>query len=162
MPRTTLHPIDYEQVRNYLLDKKETQNKYHDQNHNVNPLPELISGQKVLFLSPKEENQYTEGTVSTKASTPRSYYVESKGKTYCHTCQHICTINTDIPVSQDHQLEHNSCLTRPPPESVPISQDHQQNHCHKNIPVSQDHHHNNVPVSQDHYHNNILFHKTIT
>ena len=40
-----------------------------------------------------------------KASMPRSYYTEFQGKTYCHTCQHIHTINTEIPVSQDHRQE---------------------------------------------------------
>ena len=87
------HPVDHEQVRNYLLDKKATQKKYHDQSHNVKPLAKLTPGQQVPSLSPKEQNQYIGGTVTAKASTPRSYYVESQGKTYHHTCQHICTIN---------------------------------------------------------------------
>ena len=139
-PGHPLHPVSYEQVRNYLLDKKATQKEYHDKSHNAKPLPELKPGQKVLFLSPREENQYIEGTITTKASTPRSYYIEYQGKTYCHTCQHICTINTEIPVSQDHQ-----------PEIVQVSQDHQQSQHHSTNPVSQDHHHSHrVPVSQDH------------
>ena len=100
--RHPLHPVDYEQVRNYLLDKKATQKEYHDKNHNAKPLPELKPGQKVLFLSPREEDQYFEGTITTKALTPRSYHIECQGKTYCHTHQHICTINTEIPVLQDH------------------------------------------------------------
>ena len=80
-PGQPSHPIDCEQVRNYLLDKKEIQKKYHDQCHNVKPFPEVIPGQKGLFLSPKEQNQYIKGTVTTKASTPRSYYIKSQGKT---------------------------------------------------------------------------------
>ena len=129
--------------------------KYHDQSQNVKPLPELTPGQKVLFLSHKQQNQCIEGTVTTKASTPRSYFAESQGKTYCHTCQHICTINIDIPDSQDHQQEHIPVSEDHHQEIVPISQDQQQSHHHKNIPVSQDHCHNNVPVSQDHCHKNI-------
>ena len=74
-PGQPSHPINYEQVRNYLLDKKEIQKKYHDQSHNVKPLSELNTGQNVLFLSPKEQNQYIKGTVTAKASTPRSYYI---------------------------------------------------------------------------------------
>ena len=55
-PGQTPHAIDYEEVRNYLLDKKSTQKRYHDQSHNVKPLPELKPGQKILFLSPKDKN----------------------------------------------------------------------------------------------------------
>ena len=101
-PGCPSHPVNYEQVRNYLLDKEATQKEYHDKGHNAKPLPEEEPVQKVLFLSPREENQYIIGTITTKASTPRSYYKEYQGKTYHCTCQHICTINTEIPVSQDH------------------------------------------------------------
>ena len=45
--------VDYEEIRNYLLDKKSTQKRYHDQGHNVKPLPELKPGQKILFLRPE-------------------------------------------------------------------------------------------------------------
>ena len=139
-PGQPSHPVDCEQVRNYLLDKKATQKEYHDKNHNARPLSELEPGQKILFLSPREENQYIEGTITTKAATPRSYYLECQGKTCHHTCQHICTINIENPVSQDHQQE-----------TVPVSQDHQQSQHHRDEHVSQDHHHSHrVTVSQDH------------
>ena len=122
------------------MDKKTTQKEYHDKSHNTRPLSELEPGQKILFLSPREENQYIEGTITTKAATPRSYYIECQGKTYCHTCQHICTINVENPVSRDHQQE-----------TVPVSQDHQQSQHHRDKHVSQDHHHSHrVTVSQDH------------
>ena len=114
-PGQPSHPVDCEQVRNYLLDKKTTQKEYHDKSHNAKPLSELEPGQKILFLSPREENQYIEGSITTKATTPRSYYIECQGKTYHCTCQHICTINIENSVSQDHQQE-----------TVPVSQDHQQ------------------------------------
>ena len=84
-PGQTPHAVDYEEIRNYLLDKKSTQKRYHDQGHNVKSLPELKPGQKILFLSPKHENQYIEGTVTSKASTLISYYLESQGKKYCCT-----------------------------------------------------------------------------
>ena len=124
------HPVDCEQVRNYLSDKKTTQKEYHDKSHNARPLSELEPGQKILFLSPREENQYIEGTITTKAATPRSYYIECQGKTYRRTCQHIHTINIEKPVFQDHQQE-----------TVPVSQDHQQSQHHRDKHVSQDHHH---------------------
>ena len=128
------------QVRNYLLDKKATQKEYHDKSHNAKPLSELEPGRKVLFLSPREENQYIKGTITIKAATSRSYYTECQGKTYHHTCQHICTINTEIPVSQAHQ-----------PDIVQVSQDHQQSQHYRDKHVSQDHHHGyRVPVLQDH------------
>ena len=91
-PGQTPHAVDYEEIRNYLLDKKSTQKRYHDQSHNVKPLPELKPGQKILFLSPKDENQYIEGTVTSKASTPRSYYLASQGKQYCTVPD-----NTSVP-----------------------------------------------------------------
>ena len=109
-PGQPSHPVDCEQVRNYLLDKKTTQKEYHDKSHNARPLSELEQGQKILFLSPREENQYIEGTITTKAATPRSYYIECQGKTYCHTCQHICTINIENPVSQDHHHSHRGTV----------------------------------------------------
>ena len=37
-PGQPSHPIDCEQVRNYLLDKKTTQKEYHDKSHNARPL----------------------------------------------------------------------------------------------------------------------------
>ena len=119
-PGQTPHAIDYEEIRNYLLDKKSTQNRYHDQSHNVKPFPELKPGQKILFLSLKDENQYTEGTVTNKASTPRSYYLESQGKQYCRTRQHIHAI--DINASQDHQ---QSVLQDHQRGKQPVLQDHQ-------------------------------------
>ena len=90
----------------------------------MKPLPELKPGQKILFLSPKDENQYIEGTVTSKASTPRSYYLESQGKQYCRTRQHIRAIDTNT--SQDHQREQQQL----------VSQDHQ--HTTKNHTL-QDH-----------------------
>ena len=98
-PGQLSYPVDCEQVRNYLLDRKTTQKEYHDKSHNARPLSELEPGQKILFPNPREENQYIEGTITTKSATPRSYYIERQGKTYCHTCQHICTINVENPVS---------------------------------------------------------------
>ena len=121
------------------MDKKKTQKEYHDKSHNARSLSKLEPGQKILFLSPREENQYIEGTITTKATTPRSYYIECQGKTYHCTCQHICTINIENPVSQDHQQE-----------TVPVSQDHQQSQHHRDKHVTQDHlHSHRVTVSQD-------------
>ena len=131
-PGQTPHAVDYEEIKNYLLDKKSTQKRYHDQSHNVKPLPELKPGWKILFLSPKDENQYIEGTVTNKALTPRNYYLESQGKQYCHTRQHIHAI--DINALQDHQQS--------------VLQDHQRS----KQPVLQDHQSTKQPALQDHQH----------
>ena len=131
-PGQTPHAVDYEEIRNYLLDKKLTQKRYHNQNHNVKSLPELKPGQKILFLSPNDENQYIQGTVTSKASTSRSYYLESQGKQYHCTRQHIHPI--DINALQDHQQT--------------VLQDHQRD---KQL-VSQNHQSTKQPGLQDHQH----------
>ena len=52
------------------------------------------------------------------ASAPRSYIIESKGRSYCHNCQHICPLNPIItrpsPVEQPDSYT-NSVITRPSP-----------------------------------------------
>ena len=63
---------------------------------------------------------------------PRSYYLESQGKQYCHTRQHIHVI--DINALQDHQQ--------------PVLQDQQRG----KQPVSQDHRSTKQPALQDHQH----------
>ena len=76
--------------------------------------------------------------MTSKASSPRSYYLESQGKQYSCTQQHIHAI--DINALQDHQQ--------------PVSQGHQSNkHQNNKQPVSQDHQSNKQPVSQDHQSN---------
>ena len=54
-------------------------------------------------------------------STLRSYMIEAQGRTYWHTRQHICPINTDVPPlfarPSKHTLqepEENLIFTRPP------------------------------------------------
>ena len=79
-------PVDLEAVRDYLITKKNLQKEYHDKTHNAKPLPDLSQGQEVLFLCSADPNQYIEGRVLAKAPQPRSYLLESQGKTYCHTC----------------------------------------------------------------------------
>ena len=160
----TPHAVDYEEIRNYLLDKKSTQKRYHDQGHNVKSLPELKPSQTILFLSPKDENQYIEGTVTRKASSPRSYYLESQGKQYCHTQQHIHAIDINAlqdhqqPVSQDHQSNKQPVSQDHQSNKQPASQDHQSN----KQPVSQDHQSNKQPALQDHQHTTkIILCKTI-
>ena len=50
------HPVNFEEIRIYLIEKKATQKKYHDKSHNIKLLPELKPGQQVLFLSTIEQS----------------------------------------------------------------------------------------------------------
>ena len=79
---------------------------------------DITPGQKILFLSPAEPHQYIEGTITSHASIPRSYIIESQGSSYHHNCQHICPINPIItrpsPVKQPDSYT-NSIITRPSP-----------------------------------------------
>ena len=96
-----------EAVRDYLVTKKNLQKEYHDKTHNAKPPPALNQGQEVLFLSPADPNQYIEGTVLAKAPQPRSYLIESQGKTYRRTCQHICSLSNAIipgPLTPEQQI----------------------------------------------------------
>ena len=102
-----------EAVRDYLITKKILQKQYHDKTHNVKPLPDLSQGQEVLFLSPADPNQYIEGTVLAKAPQPRSYLLESQGKTYRRTRQHIRSLsNTVIPIPSAPE-QQKTAISRP-------------------------------------------------
>ena len=112
-PGGPLHPVDFEKVCNYLTDRKATQKENHDWCHNTKPLPTLHQGQEVLLLSHSELTEYTEGTITVQASTPRSYIIKTQGRTYQHTHQHICSLNRDITLYsrpstfKDPMLENN-------------------------------------------------------
>ena len=54
-PGQPSHPVDCEQVRNYLLDKKTTQKEYHNKSHNAGPLSELEPGQKFSSSAPEKK-----------------------------------------------------------------------------------------------------------
>ena len=121
-------PVDMEAVRDYLITKKNLQKEYHDKTRNAKSLPDLSQGQEVLFLSPADPNQYIEGTVLAKAPQPRSYLLESQGKTYHHTRQHICSLSNAIiprPSEPEQQIttisgpstskHQNVTISGPPP-----------------------------------------------
>ena len=77
--------------------KRSAQKQYYDKRHNTRPLPDLSPGQDVLFLSPVDQMSYLEGTIVSRANTPRSYIIEAQGCRYRHNRQHIKPINTDPP-----------------------------------------------------------------
>ena len=117
-PRKPSQPVNMEDIQNYLISKKTIQKENYDKHHNTKTLPDITPGQKVLFLSPTEPHQYIEGTITSHASTPRSYIIESQGRSYCHNCQHIHPLNPIItrplPVKQPDSYT-NTVITRPSP-----------------------------------------------
>ena len=96
-PGQPSHPVDFEEVRNYLIAQKSIQKRHYDEKHNVRDLPELHPGQAVLFLSPAETNIYIEGTITGPSTTPHSYNIEAQGRTYHCNREHIRPLNIDKP-----------------------------------------------------------------
>ena len=86
------HPIDFEEVRDYLITQKSVQKKNHDKRHNARDLPELHPGQPFVFLSPADVNSNIEYTITGPYTTSHNYRIEVQGKTYCYNRYHICTI----------------------------------------------------------------------
>ena len=136
-PRHPPHQVNFEHVKNYLIDKKVTQTKYCDKSHNVKPLLELKPHKQVLFLSPTEQIQYIGGKVTTKAATPRSYFLETQGKTYHWRCQHTCTINANTTsitrpnhhktMSQRKETQQTTAQPTPITPSTPFPRPTMQN-----------------------------------
>ena len=82
-------PVDFEEVRNYLIAQKSTQKRHYDKRHNIRYLPELYPGQAALFLHPVDTNINIEGAITGPSTTPSSYTIEAQGRTYCHNREHI-------------------------------------------------------------------------
>ena len=116
-PGRPSQPVNMEDIRNYLISKKTTQKENYDKHHNTKPLPDITPGQKVLFLSPAEPNQFIEGTITSHASTPRSYIIESQGRSYRRNRQHIRPLN---PIITRPSPDSNTVITRPSPDSNTI------------------------------------------
>ena len=122
-PGKPSQPVNFEQIRNYLIIQKEVQKDNYDQRHQAKPLPELWPGQEVLFLNPAEnKSKYIQGTILSPSSTTRSYKIEANGRIYCHTRQHICRINVITPFTRpcatQCQKSNKQCkdiLIRPSP-----------------------------------------------
>ena len=53
-PGQPSHPVDFEEVRDYLITQKSLQKKNHNRRYNAKDLPELHADQSVLFLSPAD------------------------------------------------------------------------------------------------------------
>ena len=128
-PDKPSQPLDFEEIRNYLIGQKELQIENHDQRHQAKPLPKLQPGHQVLFLSPAEQkSEYIQGTILSYASTPRSYKIEANGRIYCCTRQHIHTINVDTPIIRPIATKCQSLTISPrtatsPQHSVPVLQE---------------------------------------
>ena len=122
-PEKPSRPVNFAQVRNYLISQKGKQKDNHDSRHQAKPLLELQPGQQALFLSPvNNKSEYIPGTILSPSSTPWSYKIEANGRIYHCTRQHIHAINTIQPFTRPCASQHqhstkqdNNSLTRPPP-----------------------------------------------
>ena len=114
-------PVDFEEVRNYLIAQKSTQKRYYDERHNVRDLPELHAGQAVLFLSPADTNIYIEGTITGPSTTPRSYNIEAQGRTYSRNREHIRPLNIDKPTISRPSTHQETPISGPSPPQSPNS-----------------------------------------
>ena len=173
-PGKPSQPVNFGQIRNYLISQNGKQKDNHDCRHQAKSLPELQPGQQVLFLSPvNNKSEYIPGTILSPSSTPRSYKIEAKGRIYHHTRQHIHTINTIQPFTrpcasqyQNSTKQDNNSLTRPSPVQNRAKHSFQDHLCHQNqfIKVLQDHHNHIFPLKiqplQDHLQQTLLYQKT--
>ena len=125
------HPIDFEEVRDYLIVQKSRQKRHYNKRHNIKEWPELNPGQSLLFPSPADVNIYIEGTITGPSTTPHSYIIEAQGRTYHHNREHIRLLNIDNPTiprpsaHQDNPISGSS--TQQFPTSGPSSNSSCQN-----------------------------------
>ena len=120
-PGKPSRPVNFTLIRNYLISQKVKQKDNHDSRHQAKPLPELLPGQQVLFLSPVDnKSEYIPGTILSPSSTPRSYKIEANGRIYCCTRQHIRTLNNIQPFTRpsasqyQNSTKQDNSLPRPP------------------------------------------------
>ncbi|XP_046558199.1 uncharacterized protein LOC124267324 [Haliotis rubra] len=144
MSKTLLEPSlkDPQVIRNRLLNIGQHQKQQYDKT--AKPLGQLIPGDKVRLQSEKGYDKL--GVVKDMHDTPRSYIVESDGRTYRRNRRHLLLMPEDIkkrqcytspqqkqqiePVQpqQKHQLEEQTpskpspvkSPSKPPPVRTPI------------------------------------------
>ena len=114
LPSKPSVPVNMERVQNFLLSRKQSQKTHFDQSHSAHELTELSPNQEVLFRSPAN-GEYVPGTIINKGTKPCSYIVDTQGKHYHHTREHLRPINLDLPVG----IAPNS--NPPNPNPVPHS-----------------------------------------
>ena len=116
-PGKSSQPIDLEQVRNFLISRRQAQCDQFNKSHGVQALSELPPGQEILFRSPAED-EYIPGTRIEKAPVPQSYIIEAQGKRCCRTSEHLWPIHLNLPQVQQQQNPYRQqCFTGPSPQS---------------------------------------------
>ena len=115
------HPLDFKEVRDYLITQKSVQKKHHNRRHNTRDLPELHPGQLVLFSSPADVTSYIKGTITGPSTTPHSYMIEAQGRKYHHNRHHICPIHTDTTAFQRTSIHQCNPIPGPPQQDLLIS-----------------------------------------
>ena len=84
------------------------------------PCHSLTSVRKYSSCPQHDQCIYISSTIIDRASTPHSYNMETQGKRYCRTREHICPIQQDIftrnptPELEPHTF-HPSCIPKPYP-----------------------------------------------
>ena len=89
-PGRPYHPVDMENICNYLISKKAMKKEI------MTKVTKPEHYQASFQVRKQNPHQYIEGTITAHASTPRSYFIESHGRNYCHNHQHI-PLHTPIP-----------------------------------------------------------------
>ena len=91
--RELLTPMAYDALEvKRLLDKtKDTQKFYYDRKRAANPRPALQPGDEVRMAPYPGHRTWTPGVILQPHCTPRSYVVESGGRQFRHTRQHLRT-----------------------------------------------------------------------
>ena len=134
LPGQPSHPVNFEEVRNYIIVQKSTQKRHYNKRHNIRDLPELYPGQAVLFLSPADTNIYIEGTITGPSTTPCSYTIEAQGRTYCHNREHIQPLNIGNPTIPRPSAHQENPIPGPSTQQSPSSRPSSNNSC-QNIPA---------------------------
>ena len=121
------HPVDFEEVRNYLIPQKSTEKRHYDKRHNIRDLPELHPG-------PADTNIYIEGTITGPSTTPHSYTIEAQGRTYCCNREHIQPLNINNPTISRPSTYQENHISGPSTQQSPISSPSSNNSC-QNTPA---------------------------
>ena len=114
-PGRPSQPVDMENIRNFLISKRQAQCDQFNKAHGVWALQELPPDQEVLFRSPASD-EYIPGIIIEKAPVPQSYFIKAPGKKYCRTREQVQPIHLNLPPPQQSAESHKQqCFSRPSP-----------------------------------------------
>ncbi|KAJ8366207.1 hypothetical protein SKAU_G00150380 [Synaphobranchus kaupii] len=123
--RALLEPMNYDPLRvKHQLDKtKHAQKFYHDRKRAGRPRTDLRPGEEVRMQPYPGHQRWTPGVIVQQHDAPRSFVVESGGKTFRRNSQHLRTstaaANRSRHVWCDDELWHERPETTVPKEQQP-------------------------------------------